>query len=135
MNDRGFEAQRLDTLRQNFEAEFARELDGAHLVRLPAWFERGPSDDAFETTIQCWVTVDGARVMVLEEIEATHELDLSCFTKRTGLDYEIEMLHMKLRNVDSHVPFVVACYRRWLIDREKERSVNAFIEEHARAKR
>jgi hypothetical protein len=134
MKDRGFEAQRLDTLRQNFEAEFTRELDAAHLAHLPAWFELGPSDDAFETTIQCWVTFDGARVMVLEEIEAAQTLDYSYFTKRTGVDYEIELLHMKVRNVDRHVPFVVECYHRWLLDCEDEQKVNAFIAEYVRTK-
>ncbi len=134
MSDRGFDARRLEMLRQYFEVEFDRKLSGAGLVRLPAWFELGRSGDPFETTIQCWVTVDGVRVMVLEEIEATQTLDFSYFTKRTGMDYEIELLHMKVRNVDRHVPFVVECYRRWLVDRENEKKVNAFIEEYVRTK-
>lgn len=127
---RGFDAERLDSLRRNFDMDFDRALAGAHLARLPAWFERRPSDDPFETTIQCWVTVNGARVMVLEEIEATDTLDFDYFTKRTGIDYEIEMLHMKVRNVDRHVPFIVECYRRWLLDREGEESVYAFIQKY-----
>lgn len=131
---RGFDAERLDSLRRNFDVEFDRALAGAHLARLPAWFERRPSDDSFETTIQCWVTVAGARVMVLEEMEATHTLDFDHFTKRTGIDHEIEMLHLKVRNADRHVPFIVECYRRWLIDREGAESVDAFIKRHVIAR-
>ena len=37
------------------------------------------------------------------------------------------MLHLDVRNTDRHVPFVVECYRRWLIDREAEENVDTFI--------
>lgn len=70
MNGRGFGAERLDTLRRDFDAAFERGLEEAHLVRFPVWFERSPSRDPFETTIQSWIVADGIRVMVLQETEA-----------------------------------------------------------------
>jgi hypothetical protein len=130
MNDRGFEAERLDTLRQDFDTAFDRGLVEAHLARLPAWFERNPSSDPFETTIQSWIVADGMRVMVLQETEAEDVRNFRWFFKRTGHDYDIEMLQIDIRNVDRHVPFIVECYRRWLIDREGEASVDAFIERY-----
>jgi hypothetical protein len=128
MNGRGFEAERLDTLRHNFDGAFDRGLAEAHLARLPAWFDRCPSHDPFETTIQSWIATDGMCVMVVQEAEAEDVRDFRWFFKRTGHDYDIEMLQLDIRNVDRHVPFIVECYRRWLLDREAEASVNAFIE-------
>jgi hypothetical protein len=128
MNGRGFGAKRLDTLRRNFDTAFERGREEAHLARLPRWFERSPSRDPFETTIQNWVVTDGTRVMVLQETEADDVLDFRWFFKRTGHDYEIEMFQIDIRNVDQHVPFIVECYRRWLIEREGVESINAFLE-------
>ena len=131
--DRGFDAERLDSLRRDFDAELDRLLARVRLPRLPAWFERRPSDRPLETTIQSWLTPDGARGMVLQETLGMQTLNFDWIFKRTGIEDEIEMLHMDIRNVDHHVLFVVECYRRWLIDREGEESVDAFIERYARA--
>jgi len=130
MNGRGFGAERLDTLRRDFDAAFERGMEEAHLVRFPVWFERSPSRDPFETTIQSWIVADGIRVMVLQETEAEDVRDFRWFFKRTGHDYEIEMFQIDIRNVNLHVPFIIECYRRWLIEREGEESINAFIEKY-----
>jgi hypothetical protein len=128
MTYRSFDAERLDSLRRDFDAKFDRALANAHLAHLPFWFERGPSDRESETTIQSWIEPAGTRGMVLQETEGTQPLNFDWIFKRTGINHEIEMLHMAVRNVDRHVPFIVECYRRWLLDREAEASVNAFIE-------
>src|SRR5712691_3094685 len=106
MIDRGFDAERLDSLRRDFDAEFDRALAGAHLERLPVWFERRPSDRALETTIQNWIALDRTRGMVLRETEGTQPLNFDWFFKQDGIDDEIEILHMDVRNVDRHVPFI-----------------------------
>ena len=131
--DRGFDAERLDELRRDFDAEFDRALADVQLQHLPAWIERGRSDRPLETTIQSWRTPDGSRGMVLQETLEMQPLNFDWIFKRTGIDKEIEMLHMDVRNVDRHVPFIVECYRRWLIDREEEASVDAFIERYVGA--
>ncbi len=76
----------------------------------------------------------GTLAMVLEEMEEAESnrlLDFSYFVHRAGVDY-IHILHMKIRNVDRHVPFVIECYRRYLIDRETEGTISAFIESYER---
>lgn len=40
------------------------------------------------------------------------------------------MFQIDIRNVNLHVPFIIECYRRWLIEREGEESINAFIEKY-----
>jgi hypothetical protein len=75
-------------------------------------------------------TRDGAA-----ETEGTEPLNFDWFFKQAGVDDEIEMLQMDVRNVDRHVPFIVECYRRWLIDREGEEGVDAFIERYVDAER
>jgi hypothetical protein len=135
MNGRGFGAERLDALRRDFDMAFDRALKETHLARLPAWFERGPSLDPFETTIQNWISLDGTRVMVLQETEADDVLDFRWFFKRAGHNYDIEMFQIDIRDVSQHVPFVIECYRRWLIEREEEESVGTFIKRHASAVR
>jgi hypothetical protein len=49
------------------------------------------------------------------------------FFKRTGVEDEIEMLQLEVRDADEHVPAVIECYRRWLIDHEPKQGIEAAL--------